>query len=210
MLGSHLCRIYAVMLLFGGALAIMAVISDIPAFDPAAREPSVEGGWTVADRTAHYDRGQYLYHLGYAFLNGPEFTFDATSGDLALMDLEDLIARSETAERLLIGSVSLDPANGHIWAALAQAQIGLGKTSETRQSLRRSWELAPHNRQLAAYRLRLLADLVEFAPDLIAPADVESAKRDAAILDLFEPEELKEVIDYAPFIADLLKNASPA
>lgn len=213
MLGSYLCRGYAVVLLIGGALAITVVISDIPAFDPGARQPGVEGSWIVADRTAHYDRGEYLYHLGYAYLNEPEFTFDAASGDMALMELEDLIARNETAEALLRDSTSLDPANGHIWAALAQAQIGLGKIEQTRASLRRSWRLAPHNRQLAAYRLRLLSDVLDFAAEEgaeIAPQDVESAQRDAATLRLFEPEELDEVFEYSPAMADLLKETEPA
>lgn len=208
MLGSNLCRFYAVTVLIGGALSLTATITEIPAFDPDARLPAVDGSWVVADRTAHYDHGQYLYHLAYAYLNQPEFTFEGSDGAMVLLDPTELIARTEQADALLAESLTYDPANGHIWAAAAQAQVNLGKFDEMRASLRHSWELAPYNRQLAVYRLRLLSELLEYSDDESGGLDSEavaSAQRDAETLNLFEPDELASIYVYSDAVRDFIE-----
>jgi len=201
MLGSSLCRFYSVLVLLGGAGALFATITKIPAFDPETRLTAVDGSWFVADRSAHYDRGQYLHHLGFAYLNAPEFSFDGVDGSMVLLEPEELIARTEQAETLLSQSVTFDPANGYVWAARAQAQVSLGKFDEMRASLLRSWELAPHSRQLAAFRLRLLADLLELSPDGSGKLDAQAlqfAQTDSETLRLFEPDELAGIFSLSP------------
>lgn len=207
MLGANLCRVYAIIVLLGGALSLSAVVAKIPAFDPNARQPAVDGSWVVADRIAHYDRGQYLYHLAYAYLNQPEFTFDETDGDLVLLDPLELIERTEKAEALLAESITHDPSNGHIWAAVAQAKVNLGKFDEMRASLKRSWNLAPNNRQLAVYRLGLVSEFLEYSTgssDELDADELASVRRDIETLRMFEPDELESLFELSPAARTLL------
>lgn len=209
MIGSFVCRAYMAILLVFGIACFSILISRIPAFDPNARLLGVEGAWDVADRTAHYDQARYLYHLGYAYLGEPEFFFDPETGNMQLVDPEELLERTVQAETLLRASIDLDPANAHVWAALAQAQIALGETDTARASLERSWALGPNSLHMASIRLAVVADIIDqlgdgdLQPGLLFDGEVEHARMDIEMMQRFEPEELERLLEDASQIAKL-------
>lgn len=202
-----LVRLLGIALLIAAAWNFSATLSGVPAFDRTARQDSIQGGWRLPLGSALYDRGEYLFQLGFGFANAD----DSISTDATAIASEDFLAlaleRSERAEELLAEAVTLDPANAHAWAWLAWSQSMLGETESARETMRISWELAPFNRQLAATRLDfglLIEELAIDEPEDIPPLSDEewgALRRDYAVLAQRGGELPKTFLELMPQLA---------
>jgi tetratricopeptide (TPR) repeat protein len=181
--------------LIGAIANFVIVFASSPAFNSTQRLESVVGGWRVPNTAAHYDKAEYLLELGFTYLNEIGVTVDPETGEVTIIDIEELDARTDKARELLEQSLRLDPANASAWAYLAQAQGRAEEIEAMRESLAQSWALAPNNVQLAPQRLELVIQIYlthQFDPDQAAPlsdAEIASARRDSLVLNAQAPEE---------------------
>ena len=194
-MGKFLCRILSVAVLIGAVMNFATVFASSPAFNSNERLESVVGGWRVSNTTAHYDKAEYLLELGLTYLNEIGVTYDPDSVNVTVIGTEELEVRIQKALDLLDQSLQLDPANASAWVYLAQAQ-GLSNDIEAmRDSLQRSWGLAPNSLQLAPQRLQLVMQIYYSrldAPVQVAPLserEIASARRDAVVLKAQSPDD---------------------
>lgn len=182
------------MLALGGALGALALanladtMEGAPAFDPDARIEGVYGDWHVGDSSAMHDRSDYLYQLANGFLY--RGALDQTPG-------KGGETGPETAVRLLRESVSLAPANAHVWAALAWAHAMTADFEMAREAMRNSWRLAPYNLALAGPRLDFASFLA--ADDLaFSEQEARGIRKDAETLSRFSRRSLEAVRESSP------------
>ena len=193
-------RVLTLALVPAGWAVLAAVATGLPVFNSAVQRVSVTGGWATADSTAHYDRAEYLFHLGYDYVNDFGMFYDEDRGEMALISVEERAGRTKTGEALLRESLRLDPANAHIWAGLAQAQSRLGNTEHARESLSKSWQLAPYNLRLASVRLTLASRL---RVDRFTSEERQALLRDKTLLETNAPAELSVLTTVSKDIAEL-------
>lgn len=199
-MGKFLCRFFSIAVLIGAIVNFATVFASSPAFNGNERLKSVVGGWRVPNTAAHYDKAEYLLELGYTYLNEPGLGYDPATGDARVISLEELDLRTQKALDLLDQSLRLDPANASGWTYLAQAQGRSNDIKAMRDSLARSWELAPNNVQLAPLRLQLVMQVYYAgfdAPELVATLsnrEIEAARQDGIVLNKQLPDAFEVLV----------------
>lgn len=176
-----------------------AVLSKSPAFVEEARIEGVYGQWRTRDTPSLYDRPAYLFQKGYGYLNADLIASEATETADEVADVQTGVDRARKAAGLFEASLALDPANAHVWTALAWARINVDSIAKARAAMTASWELAPNHADLALDRLGFvemltgpLADLLE-AP--LTTAEHAHIKRDLAVTKRFRPREHGPILD---------------
>ncbi len=199
-MGKILVRIFCVAVLIGAILNFTMVFETSPAFNSNARDKNVGGNWRVPNAAAHYDKSEYLLELAYSFLNELDLTYDPATGDAMVISIEEQEARTQKALDLINRSIRLDPANASGWTYLAQAQARAGDIDDMRDSLKRSWELAPYNVQLAPLRLQLVMQVYHanlHLPEQVATLsdqEIAAAYRDGTVLNAQSPIRLERLM----------------
>lgn len=138
------------------------VVEGAPAFDSEARVEGVYGDWRTPYGPAHYNRAEYLQQLSESYLRA-DIIDPVSEGEELDFEAEEAISvqRAQRAEELLQESLTISPANAHVWATLSWAQALQGKPAEARKTMEISWELAPNNIVLARTRLAFAEFLAE-------------------------------------------------
>ena len=209
-MGKLLCRLFAVAVLVGALINFSVVFKNSPALNDSERLESVAGGWRVPIVAAHYDRAEYRLQLAYGYLNELGLTYDPETEQMGLISPEEMNARSSKALELIEQSILLDPSNASAWAYLAQAQSRLGEIDAMRESLERSWALAPHNLQLAPLRLLLVTVMdqhIKDKPETLAPLsanELAAMRRDGEVLRAKSPRHWAGLIESSEPIRTLL------
>lgn len=160
-MGKFLCRLLSVIVLAGAVVNFSMVFSSSPAFNSDERLQSLDGDWRVSNMAAHYDKAEYLLELARTYLSDFDRPDDLGQAEGTPSVMQEPGARIRTALALLNQSVRLDPANASSWAYLAQAQGRFYNFGAMRDSLQRSWDLAPNDVQLAQLRLELLKQIYQ-------------------------------------------------
>ena len=193
-------RLMPVILVCGLVLsgwAIRSVMTHSPAFSAENRVTGVFGQWHTRDNPALYDRPAYLFQQGYGFLNADVIATSAGETSAQIADVETGLTRSRRAVELLTESIALDPANAHAWAALAWARSSASTLADARKAMIASWELAPHNLQLAVDRLEFALMLTGPLRDLMqspfSASERAGIARDLEVLQTHRP------IDFTSF-----------
>ena len=187
-MGKVVCRSLCAVVLIGAIVNFAIVFRTSPAFNSEVRVENVVGGWRAPNAAAHYDQSEYLLELGSAYLAELGLMYDPVTGEPEIIKIEELDARSRKAQALIEQSLRLDPANASGWVYLAQAQGRTNDMESMRDSLGRSWALAPNNVQLAPLRLQLVQQIYQtnlHDPAGVAglsEAEVASARRDVLVL----------------------------
>lgn len=201
----------------------VTTFSNIPVIDEQIRKDSLDGDWTVAVGSSLFDKGEYLFQIGYGYANADDSMAQNTDeGDPMALANE----RAELAVTYLTESVSVDPGNAHAWAALAWSQASLGDIEAARSSMVASWTIAPHNRQLAQTRpefIALIDELIledlefasaegletedEFLLPKLTPFELDHAQTDLGILALRDRALAVEIAESSPVLQELLPAA---
>ena len=181
----------AVLMLWGvSGATLFSVLSGTPAFNATLREENVFGGQQLQNSAAMYEEPAYLFQVGTSYLRADLLTSSETGAASDYAPIDMALFRAELARDLFSLSVEDDPANAHAWTSLAWAETLIGETDAARAALRRSWRLAPYNRQLAERRASLFEVL--YAPDIpelsIDPSTEEQTAftRDLSTLQRFD------------------------
>jgi len=173
------------------ALAIAGALAGAPAVHPDARETGVFGDWRVPVVAALYNRSDYLFQLGFGYVQADLLASGATENRDEIADFDTALARARRAEELLSESVRLAPANAYGWAYLGWSRALSGNLSGATEAFERSWVLAPHNLRLAPTRLGfygLLTGLDIPAARQIETGDISAAaRRDLLVLSRWRP-----------------------
>jgi len=143
-----------------GLLAMRLALDGAPAVDPAARQVGIYGDWRVPDGRAHYMAPEYLYQLGYGYLQADVYPSSETEAPGEVADAATAQARALQAEALFTESLQLAPASARSWASLAWARALGGNLKGAEDALLVSWGLAPWSGSLAAERFAL-ADMLQ-------------------------------------------------
>jgi len=147
-------RFLGVVVFLWAGFNFVATFSNIPVIDEQIRRDSLDGGWTVAVGSDLFDKGQYLFQIGYGYANADDSMAKNTDEDNPMALANE---RAELAVLYLSESVSVDPGNAHAWAALAWSEAALGNIDGARAAMVTSWKIAPYNMQLAATRPEFVA-----------------------------------------------------
>lgn len=204
---SILIRICSAVLLIGAFWNFGAAFGGVPAFDAEARRQGALGDWRLPVGAAMYDRGAYLFQLGYGFVNVDDTVLVA--GDVAMPEgfETDPAARAQKAMELFAEAIEHDPGNASAWTWLAWSQSSVGETALARETLAVSWELAPYSRDLAITRLDLAALVYEFSQiegEDTAPLtekELQNVRKDFRVLSLWDEDLVEDYLEAMPFLA---------
>lgn len=170
-----------------------AVLSDSPAFVEEARINGVFGEWRTRDNPSLYDRPAYMFQKGYGYLNADLIASEATEAADEVADVQTGTERARKAAELFEASLALDPANAHVWTALAWARVNVDSIAQARQAMLASWELAPNHAELALDRLSfvelLTGPLAELLETPLSEAEKAHIARDVIVAQRFRPRE---------------------
>lgn len=199
---------------------LQLTLLNTPAFTEEERVEGVQGSWLLQTSSALYDRSEYLFQLGYGYLNADARELGNLGDEVDLASPEIALERSTKAIELLEESLKFSPANAHAWEALARAQLAGGDGMAAMEALRTSWTLAPYNGTLSINRLELVASLLELKedailfelsdtlPDLTAD-DARRIERDYETASAHRKRQLDDLMDFSLFLEDYLaENAS--
>ena len=119
-------RVFSVALpvaaLLGLAVSSFAQVAlNAPAFSPDVREESVLGDWRLAQGETHYVVSDYLYQLGYGFLQAD--TASLLLGNDALPELEVFDRQMQRSIDLLEDSLTYSPGRAGAWTSIAWASL---------------------------------------------------------------------------------------
>lgn len=184
-----------------------ATFRGVPAFDAEARQEGALGDWRLPLGAAMYDRGVYLFQLGYGFANLDDSILLGGAAAAPEGFVDDPVERAERAILLLSDAVELDPGNAHAWAWLAWSHSAVGEMDKARETMAIAWELAPYNRELAVTRLdfaTIVQELSTFEGEGVPPLneiEVAAVKKDYAVLGLRDEDLLEEYLGLLPFLA---------
>lgn len=204
------CRVFAIAVLVGAIFNFTAIFKSSPAFNSDERMESVVGGWRVPNAASHYDKAEYRLGLAYGYLNELGLTYDPETDKMVMIDAQEMSSRTSKALEHIKESLQLDPANASAWAYLAQAHSRTNEIDAMRDSLNRSWSLAPHNLQLAPLRLSLVMMIdqsIKDAPQQSAPFsedEIEAVRRDGAVLRKIAPRYVTGLTERSDAIKTLL------
>ena len=76
-----------------------ALSRDMPAFDERARVEGIFGDWRVPVGAALYDRSDYLFQVGFGYLQGDVVASAATEARDELASIETALSRAARARR---------------------------------------------------------------------------------------------------------------
>lgn len=207
-------RVLGTIVFLWAGFHLWQVFSNTPVFNADARAESAAGGWRLQLGSLQFDRGTYLFQLGYGYATANEnFNLDG-SGDI----VDDTETRNTQAIALLRESLSLDPGNAHAWAQLAWAETGLGNTAAAREAMAASWQLAPYNSELSVSRpdfLALVDDIIRFEAEFaeegeeaalppLTEAEITGAGRDIALLADRDYRLAEDITSISEVLAPLL------
>lgn len=213
-LRSRLALVPGVGLLLVGVLGMATALDGAPALDPEARQAGVFGDWRVPVSAVLYDRADYLFHLGYGYVQADLLASAATEAREDLAEFDVALARAERAESLLMESVAHAPGNAHAWAYLAWARALRGEMESAARAMETSWTLAPHSLQLAPTRLSFFDLVAELEGAGIAapltPRARDGAMRDVVVLNEWNRAYLAALVLGAPALADLARASGVA
>ena len=199
-------------LLGASGLAISVALKDAPAFDPAARETGIFADWRVPVAAGLYNRADYLFQVGFGYVQADLLASGVTEERDALAAFEVALARAETAERLLSDSVALAPAHAPSWTYLAWSRSLSGETDAAAAAMEASWALAPHSAQLAPTRLAFYALMQDLAEEGLAtpptPAAAAGAQRDVIVLARWNASYLAALAAGSPTLARFVESVS--
>ena len=147
-----------------GLTAMRLALGGAPAVDPAARQVGLYGDWRVPDGRALYIAPEYLYQLGYGYLQADVYPSGVTEAPGEVADAATAQARAQQAEALFTESLRLAPASARSWASLAWARALGGNLGAAEDALLVSWGLAPWSGSLAAERFALAEMLQQIDP----------------------------------------------
>ena len=103
-----------VLAFLGLALASGAqVVRNAPAYNKALRAESVTGDWRVPVSRALYNNGEYLFQLGYGFLQGDSAAL--LLGEGSLPDRDTFLSRVKTSVAYLEKSLTSAPGRVDGW-----------------------------------------------------------------------------------------------
>lgn len=160
MVARFFAKVAAITLAFLAVLNFGNFLSGTPAFDETARAEGIFGDWRIPFSPALYNRADYLFQLGYGYVNADTLASAATEASDELADVGTSLDRSSDASVYLEESLALAPANAHAWATLAWSHGLQGDLEASRDALQASWLLAPYNLELSLSRLSLIEILV--------------------------------------------------
>lgn len=187
-----------------GWVAIVTLVRTTPAYNADLRLETVYGSVGIPRSVAMYDRGSYLFEVGYTYVTADALFSADTEAVGELASPEESLARAEYAVELISEATTLDPSNAHAWATLAWARALSGGTpEEVLHDLRRSWALAPNNRALANQRLNLIGSLLEFSPEfgeLFSEEDMAATLQDSTTLKRYDRGLFVSLINDTPVI----------
>jgi hypothetical protein len=143
-----------------GLVAMRLALGGAPAVDPAARQVGLYVDWRVPDGRALYIAPEYLYQLGYGYLQADVYPSSATEAPGEVADAATAEARAQQAEVLFTESLQLAPGSARTWASLAWARALGGDLAGAEDALLVSWGLAPWSGNLAVERYAL-ADMLQ-------------------------------------------------
>ena len=172
-----------------GLVAMRLALGGAPAVDPAARQVGLYGDWRVPDGRALYIAPEYLYQLGYGYLQADVYPSSETEAPGEVADAATAQARALQAEALFTESLQLAPASARSWASLAWARALGGNLKGAEHALLVSWGLAPWSGSLAAERFAL-ADMLQQIDPTGSGATMEwqaALARDLDTLTRFDP-----------------------
>ena len=137
------------------------ILSGTPAFDASARATGILGNWRAPVATANFNQAEYLFQLGYGFIQSDALVSGVTEARDEIATPETMEERAASASLLLEASVALAPGNADAWSALAWAEALGGDLESARNAMEASWTLAPYNLDLATSRVSFYALLAE-------------------------------------------------
>jgi len=164
---------------------------------------------------ALYDRSEYLFQLGYGYLSTDSVASAATENRGEFASNETALERGERAVSLLTESLKLSPGNAHAWATLTNAQMLTDDLEGANQSLKRSWELAPHNASLSLQRLGIVEvmlqltqdakdfGLEEFAPPAFTDEDLSRIETDIKVAQKFRTRQFDALMETSDMVQKL-------
>ncbi len=179
-------------LLVTGGVTVLSTLSETPAFNANLRQSNIFGQDVLRFSAPMYAQSAYLFQIGTSYLRADLVLSAQTGGASDYASSEVALSRAETAADLFKKSLALAPAEAHVWSSLAWAYTLSGDADSARIALKNSWDLAPHNRQLADWRVGL-ADALYF-PDIpeikidLSEAEQVALMRDLEILRIYDPE----------------------
>jgi hypothetical protein len=190
------------------ALLGLAVVSfaqvarNAPAFSPDLREESVLGDWRLAQGETHYVVSDYLYQLGYGYLQAD--TASLLLGNESLPELEVFDRQMQRSIDLLEDSLSYSPGRAGAWTSIAWASLLRDDVDRAEQALMTSWQLAPFNFAEAADRVGLVSFMEEFYGPVANVGEFAEAAvtRDLQTLEEYDQGYLNALPDYLELLFD--------
>jgi len=184
-------RVFSVALpvaaLLGLAVSSFAQVAlNAPAFSPDVREESVLGGWRLAQGETHYVVSDYLYQLGYGYLQAD--TASLLLGNDALPELEVFDRQMQRSIHLLEDSLTYSPGRAGAWTSIAWAALLRDDVDRAEQALMTSWQLAPFNFAEAADRVGLVSFMEDFYGPVASISEFAeaAAARDVQTLEAYD------------------------
>jgi hypothetical protein len=176
----------------------VSVVTTAPAFTLDLREESVLGDWRLAQGETHYVVSDYLYQLGYGYLQAD--TASLLLGDDALPELEVFDRQMKRSIDLLEESLTYAPGRAGAWTSIAWASLLREDVDLAQRALQTSWQLAPYNFAEAADRVALVSFMEEFYAPITDLGDgaLAANAQDFSVLDAYDrsyiqalPEDLE-------------------
>ena len=197
------------------AYNMVSVVSTTPAFAEAERIEGVSGTWRLRTSSAQYDRSEYLFQLGYGYLNGDLRDISRGVEITELGSADQAMERATRAIALFEDSIELSPGNAHAWAALAKAHMAAGDMNTALEATRTSWALAPHNGTLSVVRLGIIEGLLELNEEAeffglseevvqLSDEDKARANTDYKIAETFRSRQLELFMENAFYVKEIM------
>lgn len=188
-----------------GALNLLTLFSEIPAFHQPSRREGVYGDWRVAFNIALYDRAEYLYALASDYIATDTISSSATEESNEIASLETVFKRADRAVELFEESISLNPSDAYTWAGLAWAYSLQGELSSAREAMMNSWNQAPNNSALSHIRLEFMEMLLGTGEELleapISAKEYAAMQQDFCAASLYQSGVVKELLELSPEIS---------
>ena len=194
-----------------GLLSLSDLLRNLPVFDQASRVEGIFGDWRIPRKTGLYDRSEYLFQVGFGYLQGDVVASAVTEDRTELASKETALERAKAARAALEGSARLAPGNAYTWGFLGWAHAMEGNIEGAVTALEVSWTLAPYSAQLAPARINLLEALIKIDEDILSLPEVRAgAAKDLAVLQKYDARYLKIAIEDAPLLQDLVRVSGTA
>lgn len=190
-----------------GIVSFFALVRDLPVFEKSSRVEGLFGDWRVPVTIGLYDRSEYLFQVGFGYLQGDVVASSVTEARDEIASMETARGRAVAARSALESSAFLAPGNAFTWGFLGWARAMEGDTVGALSALEVSWSVAPYNFQLAPARVNLLEVLVDIDPRVLSWREVRAAAaRDLSLLQKYDRRYLEVVLEDAPLLRELVQS----